>query len=326
MTTAIANNGIYQILAGNAALLVFATATVSAFRSRWERATRVELVRRIRTWWIIFSVFVVALLFGKAGFLVFQGWVSYMAFKEYMSIMPTRRDDRKLIFVAYLIIPAQFLMIGSGIDQGVFLFVPMAMLMVLPGALLIHDDAKTYLRSTGQILWGLIFCVFCVSHLAALRVLPGVLPGSSVSADLGNEFGVGLVLFLVMLTELNDVAQYLWGKGMGRRKISPVLSPNKTLEGFLGGIATTMVLAMLLAPLLTPLSLIQAAFAGALVAIAGFFGDLNLSALKRNLGIKDTGNSLPGHGGILDRIDSLMFTAPVFYYFVTTLIKLGWLP
>ena len=322
MTTAIASNGIYQILAGNAALLVLASATVSAFRSRWDRATRIELVRRIRTWWIIFAVFVVALLLGKAGFLVFQGWVSYMAFKEYVSIMPTRRDDRKLIFVAYLIIPAQFLLIGSGIASGVFMFVPMAMLLILPGALLIHDDAKIYLRSTGQILWGLIFCVFCVSHLAALRVLPG----SPALTDLGNEFGAGLVLFLVMLTELNDVAQFLWGKATGRRKISPVLSPNKTVEGMLGGIATTMVLAMLLAPLLTPLSILQALIAGALVAVAGFFGDLNLSALKRNLGIKDTGSSLPGHGGILDRIDSLMFTAPVFYYFVTTLIKLGWLP
>ena len=122
-------------------------------------------------------------------------------------------------------------------------------------------------------------------------------------------------LFLLLLTELNDVAQYCWGKLLGKHKISPTVSPNKTMEGFIGGVLTTVPLAMLLAPWLTPFSSLDAVLAGALIAVAGFFGDLSLSALKRDLGIKDSGNLLPGHGGILDRVDSLTYTAPLFFHF-----------
>ncbi|MER2529688.1 MAG: phosphatidate cytidylyltransferase, partial [Candidatus Competibacter denitrificans] len=100
-----------------------------------------------------------------------------------------------------------------------------------------------------------------------------------------------------------------------KHKISPTVSPNKTVEGFVGGAMTTLLLSALLAPWLTPFGLRDALLAGALIAVAGFFGDLSLSALKRDLGIKDSGRLLPGHGGILDRIDSLTYTAPLFFHF-----------
>ncbi|MDN5939115.1 MAG: phosphatidate cytidylyltransferase, partial [Salinisphaera sp.] len=144
-------------------------------------------------------------------------------------------------------------------------------------------------------------------HIAYLLMTP--------EADNPGVGGAGLVLYLVLLTEGNDVAQYLWGKSLGRRKVVPAVSPNKTLEGFLGGVATTTVLAVLLGPLLTPFSTLHALCAGLLIGVAGFVGDVTVSALKRDLDIKDSSTLIPGHGGILDRIDSLTYTAPLFFHF-----------
>lgn len=120
----------------------------------------------------------------------------------------------------------------------------------------------------------------------------------------------------MLLTQLNDVAQYLWGKSLGRHKIVPKVSPNKTWAGFLGGVATTTLLAWLIAPWLTPLTEMESVLAGLLIGVCGFVGDVVISALKRDIGVKDSGSLLPGHGGILDRLDSLTYTAPLFFHFI----------
>jgi phosphatidate cytidylyltransferase len=127
---------------------------------------------------------------------------------------------------------------------------------------------------------------------------------------------VGLVLYLLFLTQFNDVAQYVWGKSLGRHRIIPKISPNKTWAGFIGGVATTIALGGVLAGWLTPLSVQQGLLAGLLIGVAGFFGDLAMSAVKRDLRIKDTGQAIPGHGGILDRLDSLTYTAPLFFHYL----------
>jgi phosphatidate cytidylyltransferase len=128
--------------------------------------------------------------------------------------------------------------------------------------------------------------------------------------------GDALLFYLVFLTQMNDVAQYLWGKSLGRHKLTPTVSPNKTWEGLIGGIATTTLLAVVLAPHLTPLTRYESVLAGVLIGVCGFIGDVTMSALKRDIGVKDSGSLLPGHGGILDRLDSLTYTAPLFFHFV----------
>lgn len=168
-------------------------------------------------------------------------------------------------------------------------------------------ETKHFLQAAGTLHWGLMAFVFSLSHLAYLLILP---KSQAFSAG-----GAGLMLFVVFLTQFNDVSQYIWGKLFGKHHIIPKVSPNKTWEGFLGGLLTTIALATGLSKVLTPLSLPMALVAGVLISSAGFIGDVTISALKRDLGIKDSGNLLPGHGGILDRVDSLVYTAPLFFHF-----------
>ena len=125
-----------------------------------------------------------------------------------------------------------------------------------------------------------------------------------------------MVLFLLFITQFNDVCQYIWGKTIGKHKIIPKVSPNKTWEGFLGAVATTTVISGFIAPLLTPLTFKYGILVGLVIGISGFFGDVVISSVKRDLQIKDSGNLIPGHGGILDRLDSVIYTAPLFFHII----------
>src|SRR4029078_3939956 len=193
-----------------------------------------------------------------------------------------------------------------------FLFI--AMRMVLLG------ETSGFLRAVGTLHWGLMTMLFSLSHVAYLLTLRqpvSVAPTTRLTG--GALAGPALVLYLVFLTQFNDVAQFLFGKTFGRHPVVPKVSPKKTWEGLLGGAATTVVLAVLLAPVLTPLRQYEAVAAGVMIGLGGFLGDIVISALKRDLGIKDSGTLLPGHGGILDRVDSPTFTAPLFFHYVSYL-------
>jgi phosphatidate cytidylyltransferase len=240
--------------------------------------------------------------------LIFLAFVSFLALKEYLSLIPTRRADRRVLFWAYLAIPAQFYWVATGWYGMFIIFIPVYLFLLLPMRMVLIGETAGFLRAAGSLHWGLMLTVFNLSHMAFLLVLP-----KEINPAGG---GAGLVLFLMFLTQFNDVAQYVWGKLFGKHKIIPKVSPKKTWEGFLGGIATTTLAAWALAPHLTPLVGWEGAAAGLLIGLAGFVGDVNISALKRDLGIKDSGSLIPGHGGILDRVDSLTFTAPLFFHFL----------
>jgi predicted CDP-diglyceride synthetase/phosphatidate cytidylyltransferase len=183
-------------------------------------------------------------------------------------------------------------------------------LLVLPILATIGGDTTRYLERTAKVQWGLMICVFCISHVPALLNLE--IPGYA---------GRNLLLFafLVIVVQSSDVLQYVWGKLIGKHLIAPKLSPSKTVEGFVGGILSASLLGAALW-WITPFSPLQA-FALALVAnLMGFFGGLVMSAIKRDRGIKDWGHMIEGHGGVLDRLDSVCFAAPVFFH----LIRYGW--
>ncbi len=267
-----------------------------------------ELRQRVKSWWVIVLVFSLAMAASPRMSILFFAFVSFLALKEYLSLIPTRRADRRVLFWAYLAIPIQYLWVAKEWYGMFIIFIPVYMFMVIPIRMILVGDTEGFLKAVGTIHWGLMMTVFALSHVSYLLVLP--------SAKNPAAGGPGLVLYLVFLTQFNDVAQYVWGKSLGRRKVVPSVSPNKTWEGLLGGILTTTVLAVLLAPWLTPLSRPEALLAGPLIGLGGFFGDVNLSSLKRDIGVKDSGTMIAGHGGVLDRVNSLTFTALIFFHYI----------
>ncbi len=295
-------------LGGLYAILVVASAWVMMLRWRAPEKDRTELVQRIRSWWLIVSIFTLVIIMSRNVSVAFFAFVSFLALKEYLSIVPTRRADRRVLFWAYLSIPVQYYWVAQAWYGMFIIFIPVYVFLLLPMRMVIIGETKEFLRAAGTLHWGIMTMVFGISHIAYLLVLP--------EANNPSAGGAGLVLFLVFLTEFNDVAQYVWGKMLGRKKIIPKISPNKTWEGFLGGMGTTTLLAVLLAEWLTPMTWMVAIAAGLLISTAGFIGDVTISALKRDIGLKDSGSILPGDGGILDRIDSLTYTAPLFFHFI----------
>ncbi len=264
-----------------------------------------ELRARVRSWWLMAGVFMLAIVVSRAVSLVFLTFLSFLALKEYFSLIPTRRADRSVLLWAYLAVPLQYFWVWIDWYGMFIIFIPVYMFILIPVRMVLHGQTDGFLRATGTIHWGLMTTVFTLSHMAYLLVLPGK-----------DGAGAGLVLFLVLVTQFNDVAQYTWGKLFGRNKVMPTVSPNKTYEGLLGGIATSFVLVYWLAPYLTPLTWNESLVAGFFLPLAGFLGDVSVSAIKRDIGVKDSGTLIPGHGGILDRVNSLTFTAPLFFHFL----------
>ena len=266
-----------------------------------------ELKLRIRSWWWMVGIVFITLALPTSYTLAFVAFLSFMAFKEFLSIVPTRLTDRRVIFWAYLSIPFQYYWLSIEWYGMYIIFIPVYMFLYLPMVAVIIGDTKGFIRSAGIIHWALMLTVFCVSHMAYLLVLPSKNPSAG---------SMGMLLFLLVSTQFNDVCQYVWGKAFGKHKKVPKVSPNKTWQGFLGGALTTIVVSYFMAPYLTPLTASQGLVAGIIIAFSGFIGDLVISSVKRDLKIKDTSLFIPGHGGILDRIDSLMFTAPLFFHYI----------
>ncbi len=268
-----------------------------------------SLAQRVKSWWVMAVVFTLAILMSEKVSIVFFGLVSFLALKEFFSLIPTRRADRRALFWGYLAIPLQYYWIHQEWYGLFIIFIPVYMFLFIPLRMVLIGQTDGYIKSVGTIHWGLMLTVFCLSHTAFLLILkrndfPGELPG------------IGLVLFLVIMTQLNDVFQFIWGKLFGRAKILPSVSPGKTWAGFIGGVLTCIIIAWVLGPFLTILDPKQSLISGFIIGVSGFFGDVNLSALKRDMNIKDSGSLLPGHGGILDRVDSLTYTSPLFFHFV----------
>lgn len=288
-------------------------------------------------WWVLWVLLSAAALSGKVGVAVLCWAIGLLALREFHRIFqaasgsagkPPRKptgDPTTERANKPLLLPCMVAAVGSG-HYAVLATTdslwtvssfPLVLLALLCTAqLLFGDTTRGYLRGVGGYLWGGVLLFLGVSHGVLLLTLPAPPP----AAGMGS---MGWVLFVVLLTEVDDIAQALIGRQVGRHRMVPGVSPGKTWEGFLGGCVVTVVLAMALGPWLTSLAnsgewwwgLLLSAGAGLLLSVVGFLGDINISALKREAGRKDSGSLLPGMGGVLDRVDSLTFTAPAIYYY-----------
>ncbi|MCP3852393.1 MAG: phosphatidate cytidylyltransferase [Gammaproteobacteria bacterium] len=266
-----------------------------------------ELTQRIQSWWWMIGILFASMSIDTRYAIILFGFISFLALKEFLSIVPTRLNDRKVIFWAYMSIPLQYYFISIQWYGMFIIFIPIYIFLLLPMRMVLIGETKGFIKAAGIMHWAVMLTVFCLSHIAYLFVLP------EKNLAAGN---MGLVIFLLFMTQFNDVSQYIWGKALGKHKIIPKVSPNKTWEGFLGATLTIALVSALIGPYLTPLSIELSLVAGLLINGFGFIGDVVISAIKRDLEIKDSGHLIPGHGGILDRFDSLIFTAPLFFHYL----------
>lgn len=291
-------------LAGVGAALLLATALVLLLPV-FKPGDYKELRLRIWSWWVMIGLLVVALAFGWPAVTILFGAVSFIALRELLSLAPLRAEDRLIVLWAYLTIPLSYGLIAF--DQyGIYLVaIPVWFFLITPFLMALGGQTRAYLATTATITWAALACVY------TLGVIPLLMRAPDEAAPAG---AAGMVFLLLLATEANDVLQYCCGKLFGRRKIMPSVSPNKTWEGFLGGWVLTGLLIWFLAPYFTPLEPLHAEIVAFLLPVAGFAGDVTMSAVKRDLGVKDTSRFIPGHGGMLDRIDSLTFTAPLYFH------------
>ncbi|WP_248323661.1 phosphatidate cytidylyltransferase [Caballeronia sp. Sq4a] len=299
----------WNLVAGVVGALTFATliGAVLGARAKGTSATIVNLNQRIRAWWGMIAVMVVAIGLGdKATFVVFA-LLSYLALREFITLTPTTASDHTTLFVAFFVaVPVQYVLLGIDWYGMYSIFVPVHLFFAMSLVSALTQDTREFLSRNARINWALMVCVYGLSHAPALLTLD--IPGYRGQNAL-------LLFYFLLVVQISDVLQYVVGKLFGRRKIAPVLSPSKTVEGFVGGgLLATLCGAALYR--VTPFGFGAAFLMSLAIVLAGFVGGLVLSAVKRSLGAKDWGVMIAGHGGMLDRVDSVCFAAPVFFHLV----------
>ena len=266
---------------------------------------------RIRFLWGLMIVYLLALLYSEKILLLYLWLIAYLALKEFISVTPTRRTDRRVLFWTYLSIPIQFILIWNHWYRAFLLFIPVYVFLILPMIMVIIGETDGFLKAWSTLGWGILTTVFSIGYLAYLAILP-----STESVPVG---GMGLFIYLVGLAQLAYVLQYFFGKRFTNPRLSLKVSQTRNLASLIGSVAIVAPASWLLAPFVTPLSALEALGVGGLIALCCFIGYIILSAIKSDLQLKDRGSMTPGQGGVLNRIDAFVYTAPLLFYIITLL-------
>ncbi|ODR89904.1 phosphatidate cytidylyltransferase [Sinorhizobium alkalisoli] len=269
------------------------------------RATVDNLNARIGAWWVMVAIFAVSFGLGRGATVLLFALTSFYTLREFVSLTPTRAADHlPLVGAFYLLLPLQYWLVWIDWYALFTILIPVYGFLLLPSLAALRGDTGQILLRVSRIQWGLMLTVFCISHAPALITL-------DIAGYEGQEFL--LLFFLITVAQFSDVMQYVFGKLMGRTKVAPAVSPSKTVEGLVGG-GLSAVLAGAGLWWITPFTPLEAAAMALAIVAMGFLGGLALSAVKRSMGVKDWGTMISGHGGVLDRMDSLSFAAPVFFH------------
>ena len=329
------------------ALLVIAYVIGRSLKRQPESQFNPAVVRvfnnRISAWLMMWSFLALGILLGRTVTVMLFGLVSFWALREFITMTPTRRGDHRALFWSFfLFTPLQyvFIIIGRSCvdlpEEGWFaslmrtmgfegfdfyglysILIPVYAMLFIPARIALSGDHKRFLERVAKIQAGLLICVYSLSYAPALLDLDlmyhtedGWKPWSGV-----NGSNAGLLFYFVLLVQLGDVFQFAWDKLAGRHVIAPAINASKTWEGFLGCILSTSLAGVLVwFTQVTPFTWYGSALMGLVVAVLGFCGSVTMSAIKRDRGVKDYGTLVQGHAGVLDRIDSMCFAAPVFFH------------
>lgn len=264
-----------------------------------------NLNARITSWWAMVILLALAFLFGRAGVVILFAVLSFAALREFLTLTVKRRADHWVLLTSFFVVlPLQYWLIYIDWYGLYSIFIPVYAFLFMPILAALRGDTTRFLARIAETQWGLMVTVFAASHVPAL-----------LSLDIAGYEGrqILLIAWLVVVVQGSDVLQYLWGKLIGRHPVAPSLSPSKTWEGLAGGVLSASAVGAALA-WLTPFTIWQAALMALLVTMLGFFGGLVMSAIKRDKGVKDWGHLIAGHGGFIDRLDSVVFAAPIFFH------------
>lgn len=260
---------------------------------------------RVHSWWGMVILLALAALSGQVGLVLLFAFASFAALREFLTYATKRRADHlALALGAFVILPLQYLFVGLGWTGLFTVFIPVYAFLLLPVISALRGDPDRFLVRVAETQWGLMICVFCISHVPALLTLD--LPAGT------SDRAVLLIVFLVIVVQTGDLMDYFAGRRFGRRKIAPGLSP-KTAEGVATGILAGALVGAALS-WITPFGVAGAAAMAVLACVAGMFGNLVFAAIKRDKGVRDWSHLIPGQGGFLDQLDSVIFAAPVFYH------------
>ncbi|MBK8891225.1 MAG: phosphatidate cytidylyltransferase [Dechloromonas sp.] len=264
-----------------------------------------NLNTRIKAWWAMVLVIGIAFMFGDIGIVLLFAFISCVALREFTSLTTRGGDHAALAACFFVVLPVQYVLVYIGLYGLYSIFIPVFAFLCLPVVILAAGNSRCFLERVATLQWGLVLCVFCISHVPAL-----------LSLDIAGYEGRNLLLivFLVLVVQSSDVLQYCWGMLLGKHRMAPALSPSKTWEGLIGGVASATALGAALfwiTPFNHPW---QAALMALAINSMGFCGGLVMSAIKRDRGVKDWGKMIDGHGGMLDRLNSVAFAAPVFFH------------
>lgn len=280
---------------------------ILSWRAGKPTATLVNLNQRINAWWVMVGVLAFAFLFGKTGLVILFLFISFFSLREFVTLTPTRRSDHWILLGMFaIVIPAQYWLVWTEWYGLFVIFIPVYCFLIMPALTALEGDTENFLERIAGQQWAIMLSVFCMSHVPALMSLN--IPGFE-----GRH--ILLVAFLMIVVQGSDVLQYIFGKLFGKHLVAPNVSPSKTWEGLIGGVVSVSLLGASLY-WLTPFHPVAAGIVAFLACLMGFFGGLVASAIKRDQGVKDWGMLIEGHGGMLDRADSLVYAAPIFFHIV----------
>lgn len=313
------NMNLIWLVAGTFAALSIGTAVRFVALRNAAADVLKQRIDSLKTWWLLALFWSIAAMLGQIGAAVLLGIASVLAMREYLKLVGTNVEIGGwaiAVLIASGVIHFALVLCGGAYSETAKWFLPTFLMIGLGATRAVTASTTQTVRITARLYWGAMLMIYGLSHALFLFEV-----GTVQEPIVGSA---GWFLFLVLLTETNDIMQALVGRKFGARKITPVISPNKSLAGLLGGMLATVILSCVLAPFLTTFTVCESwlqgiglsIVAGMVISIFGFLGDINMSAIKRDAGVKDGSTLLPGMGGVIDRIDSLTFAAPVFFYFV----------
>ena len=261
-------------------------------------------ITRVHSWWGMVAFIGLALLTGKIGVMLLFAFASFAALREFLTLTTKAQADHLSLALAFFVIlPLQYIFIAMEWSGLYSIFIPVYGFLLLPIVSAMRGDANRYLIRVAETQWGLMITVFCLSHVPALMNL-------DIYGD--PERSVLLVAFLVMVVQLGDLLEYFFGRRIGKTRIASGLS-SKTWEGVLCGVVSAAIIGALLS-WITPFGIVGAMLMAATASLVGMFGNLVFAAIKRDRGVKDWSHLIPGQGGFVDQLDSVVFAAPIFYH------------